>query len=195
MKSYYKFSSKIYDATRWFYLLGRKPLINLIPIENQKGVNILEIGCGTGHVLKHIQKKYDVSHIHGVDFSNDMLKKAKSKLNNNNLNLINDLYKKELYEESKFDVIVLSYAMTIINDYEKTLSSIKYHLKDDGVLAIVDFDSTKYEIYTKFMKKFFVVIDPKLKKTLESNFEVVHSRSYKFLFVMWDYFHFIGKPN
>ncbi len=42
-----------------------------------KARTILELGCGTGSVLKHLSRNYDVA---GVDLSEAMLKVARRKL-------------------------------------------------------------------------------------------------------------------
>ena len=75
----YKHFSKIYDNfmqhadyTKW-----KEEIEKLIVLGQPKGKELLELGCGTGELLKRFQKEY---HCHGLDISEHMLKVAQEKL-------------------------------------------------------------------------------------------------------------------
>ncbi|MEM1357475.1 MAG: methyltransferase domain-containing protein, partial [Bacteroidota bacterium] len=76
LSQYYQFQSRIYDLTRWSFLFGRKHLLASLPFRPTEPLQILEVGCGTGHNLLRLAKKYPEAEITGIDLSTDMLAKA-----------------------------------------------------------------------------------------------------------------------
>ncbi len=59
MQRYYRLQSKIYDATRWTFLFGRKRIIRELPVLEQKAaLEVLEVGCGTGYNLKRLALQF-----------------------------------------------------------------------------------------------------------------------------------------
>ena len=88
-----------------------------IRIQNPK--DILDIGFGTGILTK---KLYDDGYtIYGIDFSSEMLKKAKQKMPNAELlpfDFAGGCLPKE-FEQKQFDVILSTYAMHHIDDEAK----------------------------------------------------------------------------
>jgi S-adenosylmethionine-diacylgycerolhomoserine-N-methlytransferase len=78
MNRMYRFQRHIYDATRRYYLLGRKTLISgLVP---PPGGTVLEIGCGTGWNLIEIARTYPDASLYGFDVSEVMLETASRKI-------------------------------------------------------------------------------------------------------------------
>ncbi|MDC3024319.1 glycosyltransferase [Alphaproteobacteria bacterium] len=82
---------------------------------------ILELGCGTGYLLKSLDPSYGV----GIDLSKEMIKEANRDnkginfIQGNISNLDNHLSKKE-----KFDYIILSDTIGYIEDVQTTLESL-----------------------------------------------------------------------
>jgi S-adenosylmethionine-diacylgycerolhomoserine-N-methlytransferase len=74
IQNYYKLQSKIYDATRWTFLFGRKKLVRVLPFDKDAAIDILEIGCGTGYNLKRLAKAFPNARITGLDVSEDMIR-------------------------------------------------------------------------------------------------------------------------
>ncbi|MCX6653871.1 MAG: class I SAM-dependent methyltransferase, partial [Candidatus Bathyarchaeota archaeon] len=102
---------------------------------------ILDIACGTGgHSIILAKKGYDVT---GVDISDAMLKVAKSKACNENINIrfvTQDMRNMKLGE--RFDCALCMYSVfpynTTYPEIQQTLSSVKTHLEDGGAF-IFDF--------------------------------------------------------
>ena len=104
----------------------------------------LDIACGTGNVTVRIAKHF--KNIYGVDLSEDMLREAFDKLKserNKGKIICQDMT--ELSLNRKFDLItsVLDSTnyITDEDDLEKYFSSVKEHLKDDGIFI---FDVNSY---------------------------------------------------
>jgi len=99
---------------------------------------ILDIGCGTGtHAIFLAKKGYEIT---GIDISNDMLKKAKEKINNSKIKF----FRKDMRNFSfnkKFDACICMFDvinyMTNNTDLKKTFMNIGKHLKI-GSLLIFD---------------------------------------------------------
>lgn len=94
--SFYKF----YDAVMGDRSRSAKHVKKLITNYHPKARTLLELACGTGSVLSHLQDKYKVA---GLDLSNQMLSIAKKKLPKVSL------YHQSMIDfeiEEKFDVII-----------------------------------------------------------------------------------------
>ena len=82
---------------------------------------ILELGCGTGNLLKSLEPSYGV----GVDISKEIIKEANKE--NNKIKFIHgDIsnIKKHLIKREKFDYIILSDTIGYIEDIQSTLEAL-----------------------------------------------------------------------
>lgn len=121
LKKYYQFQSKIYDATRWAFLFGRKRLIDNCPCFEDKALNIMEIGCGTGYNLLQLRKKFPSSKIFAVELSTDMAQIAKNKvIHDSHTMIIEGSYHASLID-IKMDVLVFSYMLSMTDTHYKAL--------------------------------------------------------------------------
>ncbi len=57
LEKYYRFHSRIYDATRWLFLFGRDRLIKTAALFTRPR-RILEVGCGTGKNLVRLRQTF-----------------------------------------------------------------------------------------------------------------------------------------
>jgi len=73
----YEVFAKFYDAVMGDGSEASSHLTRLIQAAQPAGNNLLELGCGTGSVLQHLQHDYRVS---GVDLSSAMLSVARRKV-------------------------------------------------------------------------------------------------------------------
>ena len=116
LQKYYKYHSRIYDVTRWSFLFGRQELLPELP-ELPHQPRILEIGCGTGKNIQFLEYLYPDATIYGIDLSEDMLVKARQKTaHSTQVNLIQSRYGSEKQDFKPFDLILLSYSLTMIGD-------------------------------------------------------------------------------
>ena len=119
----------------------------IIEICNEHNIeckDYLDVACGTGNVTVRLAKHF--KDIYAVDLSEDMLREAFNKLKENRIKgkiICQDMTEMQL--NRKFDLItsVLDSTnyITDEDDLEKYFSSVKGHLKDDGIFI---FDVNSY---------------------------------------------------
>lgn len=131
---------KFYDAVMGDRRKSARQLQEFIRKANPNANNLLELGCGTGSVLKHLAKDYEVW---GVDLSRKMLSIAKKKVPQARL-FKQDMVKFRL--PHRFDVIccvfdsinhVLSFTA-----WKKLFANVSEHLAENGVF-IFDINTQK----------------------------------------------------
>ncbi|TXR47751.1 class I SAM-dependent methyltransferase [Phyllobacterium endophyticum] len=149
MDRVYRHQRHFYDVTRKYYLLGRDPMIaGLDPPENG---SILEIGCGTGRNLILAGKIYPHASLHGLDISNEMLATAARKTAAAGLSDrvclayadAADFNPVALFGRDEFDRIFISYAVSMIPQWQDVIRQAASHLAPGGSLHIVDFGDLK----------------------------------------------------
>lgn len=120
--------------------------------KDANNIKVLDIGVGTGNLAeKYLNRGYDII---GIDQSREMLNVAKQKFPNLKVRLGEFL--KIPFNNSKFDIIVSTYAFHHLNDSEKNLAikEIIRVLKDDGRIVIGDLMFENDDIKGKVMKEF-----------------------------------------
>jgi S-adenosylmethionine-diacylgycerolhomoserine-N-methlytransferase len=145
MNAMYRLQRHIYDLTRKPYLLGRDVLIRelAVPVEG----SVLEIGCGTARNLICIARRYPGANCHGIDVSDEMLATARANVMRAGLEANIHLAQVDasgidpvaLFGRTGFDRIVISYALSMIPEWENVLRNCSGLLYPGGRLHIVDF--------------------------------------------------------
>lgn len=186
--SYYRLHSKFYDLTRWAFLFGRYKIHEFLP-DLPASARILDLGCGTGIHIPALRMKYPLSEIIGLDLSSDML----IKVADTSVLLKNEEYEASSFEPNSLDLIICSYSLSMMPESEEKIDSISHHLKKSGMLLVVDFDSTPFNWFSKWMKKNHVHFENKLFKQLENQFEIEYSKVKKAYFGLYTYTIYIGK--
>ena len=105
------------------------------PVVRRK--TVLELATGTGLIAKHIVNA--AAHIEATDASAEMI--AEAERNNHSAKLhfsVQDMFCLP-YADGSFDVVIVSNALHIVPQPEKSLIEIKRVLKDDGVLIAPTF--------------------------------------------------------
>lgn len=175
IRRYYKKHAPIYDLTRSFFLFGRKLIAKKLTEYLPLNSSVLEIGVGTGYILKKMFSGKDLQ-LNGIDISPEMLERVP-----NSINKFNNIYKQDSFRKASFDCILLSYIFTLKeNNTDELIDNIKYHLKENGILAVVDFHKAS-PLYDKFMRSQNIIIDPELFERLKKEFEV----KYEFEGIAW----------
>ncbi|MDE1915399.1 MAG: methyltransferase domain-containing protein [Sphingomonadales bacterium] len=140
MDSVYRGQRHIYDATRKFFLFGRDRLIDglgLLP-----GTSLLEIGCGTGRNLAAADACWPGGRLFGLDISELMLKSAKAKLGKQARLAQGDacgFSPRALFGQPTFDRVMISFALSMIPEWQRALAMGCEVLAPGGSLHIVDF--------------------------------------------------------
>jgi ubiquinone/menaquinone biosynthesis C-methylase UbiE len=138
MKDQYKNIATWYDRIFEPMNVGlRKIGMKMYPVK--AGMNVLDIGYGTGAHLRLYQK--EECNIFGVDLSPAMLKVAQKKLGDEaELKLCNAI--ETGFEDNKFDLILSS---TVLHEMPQqvrvnVLKEAKRILKNDGRILLIDFN-------------------------------------------------------
>ncbi|NGY82683.1 class I SAM-dependent methyltransferase [Bacillus megaterium] len=100
---------------------------------------ILDYGCGYGRTLLEL-RSYDYNNLHGVDFSEEMIKRAKSHNSEIDFQVIQS--GKLPFSNDSLDAVLLFAVLTCVHKSEEQnaiLNEIKRVLKPGGIIYINDF--------------------------------------------------------
>ncbi|NUO00398.1 MAG: methyltransferase domain-containing protein [Saprospiraceae bacterium] len=198
MQRYYRLHSKIYDATRWSFLFGRKRIIRQLPdLVADPAPHILEVGCGTGYNLKHLALRFPNARLTGMDVSGEMLQRAARRILpwRDRISLLEQPYGEENSGfNQKFDLILFSYSLTMINPHWATLiARAKQDLKPGGIIAVVDFHDSPFSWFKRHMANNHVRMDGHLRPALEAEFLVEEAKICRAYAGIWAYLLFWGR--
>lgn len=97
--------------------------------------NVLEIGCGTGKNTTWLLTK--AKNVVGADFSNEMLAKAKSKINADNVEFVQtDVRETWNFADQSFDLITCGLILEHIENIDFVFNQANAKLKTDGLFYI-----------------------------------------------------------
>lgn len=123
----------------------------LRPVVRDK--TVLELAAGTGLIAKHIANAAE--YIEVTDASEQMIRQAERENHAENLHFsVQDMFSLP-YASKSFDVVIVSNALHIVPQPEKSLREIKRVLKDDGVLIAPTFTHAENSFPGK-IKAFFM---------------------------------------
>lgn len=143
MDRMYRTQRHFYDLTRKYYLFGRDTMI--AELDAPAGGTVLEVGCGTGRNLDLIGRRFPSARLFGLDISAEMLVSAEKKLNRPGrpqavLNVADATdFDPKTFGTNGFDRIVISYALSMIPNWEKAIDAAIAALNPGGSLHIADF--------------------------------------------------------
>ncbi len=146
-------------------------------LQLKKGDTVLDLACGTGLNFEYLQRKIGKEgRIIALDYSQEMLQKAKEKAEKNGWDNIR-FTKTDVsgFERDKqVDAVLCTWSMVSFQDHEKALENSVKTLKNNGKYVIVDFqlmDGLKGRIlnpiYTLPFKATHQHLDIKPWKTME----------------------------
>jgi len=200
MRRYYRWQSKIYDATRWSFLFGRRALIRQLPFEADAPLRSLEVGCGTGFNLLQLARTFPAACLTGLDVSSDMIKRAKhqTRTYSDRIRLLQQPYQAgSPCPGAPFDLLLFSYSLTMINpQWEELLDQATRDLRPGGCVAVVDFHGSAHPWFKRHMARHHVRMDGHLLPALEARFQVRLAEVRPAYGGTWQYLLFVGyKPS
>ncbi|MBZ9698138.1 MULTISPECIES: class I SAM-dependent methyltransferase [unclassified Mesorhizobium] len=183
MDGVYRWQRHIYDLTRKYYLLGRDKLISGLNVPS--GGTVLELGCGTGRNIILAARAYPDARFFGLDISAEMLETAGAAVAREGLSDrvmlargdATDFNAKALFGQGSFDRVFVSYSLSMIPGWEKTVSAALAALAPMGSLHVVDFGQQEglpgwfRTLLRGWLKKFHVTPRESLRDVLESEAE------------------------
>src|SRR3989344_1723837 len=123
----------------------KKKRLELIKKDINKNDKIIEIGCGSGNLLKHLE----CDNISGVDISPLMIEECKKILPKGKF-LTGDAEKLQ-FKDNAFDKVIISEVLYYLLDLNKAISEAFRVLKKDGLLLITSLNK-KYNFVRTFVK-------------------------------------------
>ena len=149
IKKKYNRISKIYD-------LLEVPMESMLMgkwrntlIERVEGEKILEVGVGTGKNLQHYPENLEIT---GIDFSENMLEKAKRKnKDNKNIKLIEMDAQDMQFNDNTFDTVVTSCVFCSVPDPVEGLKEIRRVCKAGGKIIMLEHMRSNNEVVGKIM--------------------------------------------
>ena len=148
MDRMYRHQRHIYDITRKYYLLGRDRTIEKLDVP--EGGSLLEVGCGTGRNLLLAAKHFPTAKLHGLDISSEMLTTASENFGGHRVRPVlrvsdaTAFRVTEFGRSSGFERIMISYALSMIPEWEKSIERALQALAPGGSLHIVDFGQQEH---------------------------------------------------
>lgn len=145
MDGVYRYQRHVYDLSRKYYLLGRDRMIGGLAVP--AGGKVLELGCGTGRNLIKAARTYPDAQFCGLDISDEMLETARVSIGRNDLSSRVSLARGDaanfdpavLFGCDGFDRIFISYSLSMIPEWRRTIEAALGALKQGGSLHVVDF--------------------------------------------------------
>lgn len=126
----YEIFGKFYDAVMGDRSEAAERLSELIRETKPNARNVLELGCGTGSMLKHLQDRYQVA---GLDISSTMLSIARKKVARAKL------FRQDMVDfqvNQRFDVIFCVFDsinhVRRFSDWKKVFVTVRRHLSAGG---------------------------------------------------------------
>jgi len=183
MDGVYRWQRHIYDLTRKYYLLGRDRLIDGLDVP--QGGTVLELGCGTGRNIVLAARRYPDARFFGLDISAEMLETANAAMAREGLAAKVDLDRgdatdfdaRALFGTAHFDRVFVSYSLSMIPGWEKTVAAALAALAPGGSLHVVDFGQQEglprwfRALLRGWLRKFHVEPRASLRDVLESESE------------------------
>jgi len=156
MKDPYRNISRIYDRIFDNMNKGLK-LVGIKMFRPSKGMNILDVGCGTGSHLE-LYQRYGCN-LYGLDLSPSMLEFARKRLGNNaqlDLGNATDMP----YKDNKFDLVISMLALHEMTPEtrQRVLSEIQRVLKEDGHILLIDFHPGSYKPLQGWISKTIIFL-------------------------------------
>ena len=116
------------------------PLIPGIKERLEEGINVLDVGCGSGFALVHMAKEFPNSQFTGYDISKEAVSRGNAHAAQHGLSNVNLIAKDvaQIDDVQKYDFITTFDAVHDQADPDKVLRNINTALKDDGVYLMQD---------------------------------------------------------
>ena len=155
MKDPYRNFAGIYDRLFDSMNKGLK-LVGIKMFRPSQGMNVLDVGCGTGSHLE-LYQRYQC-HLYGLDLSPSMLDVARARLGNAaqlDLGNATDMP----YADNKFDLVISMLSLHEMSPETRSavLSEIRRVIKKDGCFLLIDFHPGPYQLIQGWISKTIIV--------------------------------------
>jgi len=124
------------------------PIVPEFPEKLESGINVLDIGCGSGRAINLMAEKFPNSSFIGYDISREAIENARVKVKNSEISNVSfeNQDVSNFTKEKHFDLITAFDAIHDQAEPQKVLENIRKSLKPGGVFLMQDIRaSTKLE--------------------------------------------------
>ena len=133
----YRRWAPVYDQT--FGAITRAGRRKAVRHVNSRAGKVLEVGVGTGLALRHYEGAVEVT---GVDFSPEMLEKARAKVVEHRLSHVTELRRMDArkldFADGTFDTVVAMYLVSVVPDPEQVVAEMARVCKPGGEVLILN---------------------------------------------------------
>ncbi|AVP95929.1 SAM-dependent methyltransferase [Ahniella affigens] len=138
LEQFYRPQAEHYDRFRERLLGGRQELIDAITLPNQ--ARVLELGAGTGaNLTRFSADRIAASHFVLVDLCPALLAVARRRWQGHPNVTVVEADAAQFDSEARFDLVVMSYALSMMPSYQAVIANAHRLLRNGGILAAVDF--------------------------------------------------------
>lgn len=105
-------------------------------------LHIIDLGCGTGHLIEKLSQEYPLSRFTGVEQDPLLVEAATARLQSNKavVQIINSSIEEFDPQSEKFDIAILRLVLEHVPDPLLVLKKIHSFLKTEGVIIVIDND-------------------------------------------------------
>lgn len=121
------------EEQHWWFRARNRILLWVLATKVRPFKRLLEIGCGTGYVLRGIREAYPQVELHGSEYFEEGLSFARQRIPGANFRRIDA---KEMEEIEAYDVIGAFDVLEHIDEDERVLKNLASAIKTDGSLVI-----------------------------------------------------------
>jgi ubiquinone/menaquinone biosynthesis C-methylase UbiE len=107
----------------------------------KEGVSVLDVGCGSGTITKGIAQKVQPAKVTGIDSGETLIALAKEHIIPNLEFKVADIHTFDTTE--RYDLVTSARVLQWLPDPKEVLQKLKKFLKEDGVIAILDYNHEK----------------------------------------------------
>ena len=163
--------TKNYDLMNDLMSLGthriwKKSFVELINV--QKKDEIIEVGSGTGDILKYL-KNLDIS-LTAIDLNSKMLNEAKKKYNiYKNIKWINCNAEVMPFKDNSFDKYIITFCLRNVTYIDKVLNEAQRILKPGGIFYCLEFSKPQSSFVNKFYSLYKEKIIPIMGEKIGKN--------------------------
>eukprot|EP00948_MAST-09A_sp_MAST-9A-sp1_P000927 g927.t1 len=160
LEDFYSDQADNYDSYRSRMLHGKQELMLRLPIF--KGASWIEIGGGTGDSLGYIAENVHLfSSVEVLDLCKSLLKVCDKRIKKEGWNNVKTIYADatKFVPKKKYDLITLSYSLTMIPNWKEVIDNVYKWLKPGGLLGLADFTILEEQssIGKNFWKNVFAI--------------------------------------
>ena len=148
-------------------------------IKVKKINNCLDLCCGTGDISIEIYRQNPKCKVIGLDFSQEMLKLAKSKIDvTSSIDFLIGDAMQIPFSDSNFEAVTIGYGLRNVSNIKNCLREVFRVLKTDGVFVCLDLGKVRLPIISHISNFYFFRIVPLIGKFLIPNEEMFHYLPY-----------------